>query len=194
MLHQRYRCFTYLPQMSVIILQKHTWAMHNLGKMNRRIMVAAWIGHFCDVLESNKGEFGWQHEITVGLVRGDLWTFVAYVLRAREVWGKATSIQEIMAPALRKEDKVLDQREACSQQGKVNQRVFTPDVCNLLRERTEMPSGQAMGIGRTENLRQEIQSHLCRVSRKEPTGCDWKAIRPPQGPVAIIHWYEFIDL
>ena len=58
----------------------------------------------------------------MGLVRGDLWTFAAYVLRAGEVWGKATSIHEIMAPALRKEDKVSDQREACSQQGKVKLR------------------------------------------------------------------------
>jgi len=57
LLHQRCRRFSYLLQ-PVIILQKHTWAMHNLGKMNRKIMVAAWIGHFGDVLESNKGEFG----------------------------------------------------------------------------------------------------------------------------------------
>lgn len=131
----------------------------------------------------------------MGLVRGDLWTFAAYVLRAGEVWGKATSIHEIMAPALRKEDKVSDQREACSQQGKVNQRVLTPDGCNLLGERTEMPSGQAMGIGRTENLRRErVQFHPCRVSRKEPTRCDWKASWQPQGPAAVVHWCEFVDL
>lgn len=124
-------------------------------------------------------------------MKGDLRTFVAYVLRAGEVWGKATSIQEIMAPALRKEDKVLDQREARSHQGKVNQRVLTPDGCNLLRERTEMPSGQDMGIGRTQNLRrEEVQFHRCRVSRKEPTGCDWKASWQPQGPAAVVHWCE----
>lgn len=78
---------------------------------------------------------------------------------------------------------------------KINQSVLTPDGCNLLRERTEMPSGQAMGIGRTENLRrEEVLFHRCGVSRKEPTGCDWKASWKPQGPAAVVNWCEFIDL
>lgn len=58
-----------------------------------------------------------------------------------------------------------------------------------------MPSGQAMGIGRTENLRrEEVLFHCCGVSRKEPTGCDRKASWQPQGPAAVVNWCEFVDL
>lgn len=78
--------------------------------MHRKIMVAAWIGHIWEVLESNKGEFGQQHESTVGLVRGDLWTFVTCVLRAGDVWGKAPSMQEMMAPGLRSSKSQIGER------------------------------------------------------------------------------------